>query len=466
MGPYHVFRKMYGLAAALLILSLCLPAIGLAQEISPEPQQGQSEQFRELRDGAEGQQDDGDEEEEPLQGVSEQITELLNLEEPQQGQSEQFRQLREGQQGDEEEEDEPWRLFANSPWLKKHGIIARGTVAQGFTWNPANPADRSNGTLAFNYRSNDYLFDQLHFYMDKALDEDSERFHLGGMVELFYGTDSLFSQTIGLDDNWFAGQLGLILPQFYVSAFLPIGNGIKVKVGHFWGLLGYEGTAALDRQFYSSSNTNNILEPNTDTGVQLLYGFNDNWSLDAALTRGLDVWDDNNDRLGFTASLAWLSDGGDTAISYAMYYDGLCLSCSPVDQHIPQYLASLVIEQKLSENLMYVFWHDHGFADDPAMTPSNVSWYSIVQYLLYEVNDCWTANARLEWVRDQDGFLMASSTGDLWGMTLGLNYKPTANLVYRPEIRWDWSDGLTPPLFDDHTRNNQFTFAVDVVWIY
>ncbi|MCH7685141.1 MAG: porin [Planctomycetes bacterium] len=381
-------------------------------------------------------------------------------------QSEQLHNDCNSQQDVSDEEVEPWSLFANCCRLQRNGMVAGGAISQGFTWNPDSPDDRSNGTLAYNDRSNEYQFNQLHFYLEKPLDDDSDCFHIGGMVEAFYGTDALFNQTIGLDDDWDSGRYGFILPQSYLSLFVPVGNGITVKLGHFWGLLGYEGTAALDRHFYSSSNTNNILEPNTDTGVQLSYGFDDNWSLVAAVTRGLDVWDDGNNRVGFTASLGWESDDGDTSISYALYYDGLCLSCSPVDQHIPQYLASLVVEQKLSENLMYVFWHDHGFADDPAMTPSNASWYSIVQYLLYEVNDCWTANARLEWVRDQDGFLMASSTGDLWGMTLGLNYKPTANLVYRPEIRWDWSDGLTPPLFDDHTRNNQFTFAVDVVWIY
>ena len=152
-----------------------------------------------------------------------------------------------------------------------------------------------------------------------------------------------------------------------------------------------------------------------------------------------------------------------------MYYDGLCLACrrrvlndGSIDEHADQYLGSFVVEQELSENLTYVFWHDHGFADDPGMDGSDASWYSIAQYLLYDINDCWTANARLEWVRDEDGFLLDSGTGDLWGMTLGLNYKPTANLVVRPEVRWDWSNDLTP-LFDDQTDQSQFTVAMDII---
>lgn len=493
----RIMRKMYGLAAASIILGLCLPAIGLAQLRTSEPMQGQSEQLRELRGDSNPRRDFGDEEARPLQGQSERLRELrddgdddddsdrrqdvddeelepmqgdferstvlIEQAEPMQGQSEQLRELRE-QAG--EEEEEAWRLFDKSRWLKKKGLLLRGTVAQGFTWNPANPADRSNGTLAFNYRANDYLFDQLHLYLEKPFEEDSDSFQIGGMIESFYGTDSLFTQTIGLDDFWFSGNMGFILPQFYLSAYLPVGNGVTVKIGHFWGLLGYEGTAALSRQFYSSSNTNVILEPNTDTGVQVIYSFSDNWSLNAALTRGLDVWDDNNDRLGFTESLIWLSDDGDTSIGYAMYYDGLCLSCSAADEHVPQYLGSLVLEHKLQEDLTYVFWHDHGIADDPSIGDANARWYSIVQYLLYDVSENWSANARLEWVRDEDGFLMASSNGDLWGLTLGLNYKPSDNLFYRPEIRWDWSHGLTPPLFDDNTRNNQFTAAMDVVVIF
>ena len=42
------------------------------------------------------------------------------------------------------------RLFDGCCWMQLRGLQAGGAIAQGFTWNPDSPADRSNGTLAFN----------------------------------------------------------------------------------------------------------------------------------------------------------------------------------------------------------------------------------------------------------------------------------------------------------------------------
>ena len=33
--------------------------------------------------------------------------------------------------------------------------------------------------------------------------------------------------------------------------------------------------------------------------------------------------------------------------------------------------------------------------------------------------------------------------GNFYALTAGLNYKPNANLTFRPELRYDWFDGLS-----------------------
>ena len=48
-------------------------------------------------------------------------------------------------------------------------------------------------------------------------------------------------------------------------------------------------------------------------------------------------------------------------------------------------------------------------------------------------------------------------------ITLGLNYTYNANIRVRPELRWDWYGGSGPDLFDDMTKNSQFTAAVDAI---
>ena len=59
----------------------------------------------------------------------------------------------------------------------------------------------------------------------------------------------------------------------------------------------------------------------------------------------------------------------------------------------------------------------------------------INQYLIYSLNDCLAAGVRAEWWRD-DGT-------DYFEVTGGLNYRPHANVVIRPEVRFDRSDDDT-----------------------
>ena len=49
---------------------------------------------------------------------------------------------------------------------------------------------------------------------------------------------------------------------------------------------------------------------------------------------------------------------------------------------------------------------------------------------------------------------------NLYALSWGLSWTPNANLLVRPEIRWDWSDR---PEYNDHRDSNQLLLAVDAV---
>ncbi|HYW80643.1 MAG TPA: outer membrane beta-barrel protein, partial [Thermoguttaceae bacterium] len=59
--------------------------------------------------------------------------------------------------------------------------------------------------------------------------------------------------------------------------------------------------------------------------------------------------------------------------------------------------------------------------------------------------------------------------GNFNALTMGLNWKPKANLTVRPEIRWDRYDGQAnaagphPLPFNNGTSNDQLTIAADVI---
>ncbi len=46
---------------------------------------------------------------------------------------------------------------------------------------------------------------------------------------------------------------------------------------------------------------------------------------------------------------------------------------------------------------------------------------------------------------------------------LGANWSRSANFLLRPEMRWDWFEGVGTP-YDDGTQTEQLTFAIDAIW--
>jgi len=118
-----------------------------------------------------------------------------------------------------------------------------------------------------------------------------------------------------------------------------------------------------------------------------------------------------------------------------------------------------------------------------SLSGRNAQWYGLNQYLLYTINEKWSAGMRGEWFRDVDGTRVCGLgsvgyrgwagaggyAGDFYEITLGMNWKPKANIWLRPEIRWDWYNGLpsvrgSEPLpFDGGLKDSQFTYATDLV---
>jgi hypothetical protein len=118
-------------------------------------------------------------------------------------------------------------------------------------------------------------------------------------------------------------------------------------------------------------------------------------------------------------------------------------------------------------------------------------------HLTYDIKDNLTAGIRTEWFRDQNGFRVwspqriaaASSNGldsyasgglnsnysgsnfgsgaSYYGITAGLNWKPVKWLNIRPNVRYDWADGVQANgsnrylPFGNNNRDSQFLFSSD-----
>jgi hypothetical protein len=111
----------------------------------------------------------------------------------------------------------------------------------------------------------------------------------------------------------------------------------------------------------------------------------------------------------------------------------------------------------LSECWQYVIQHDYlnteGTFDDPDVDGEDKG---VTNYLFYTLNDCWKLGGRIEWWNTDS---LTGESASLYDVTGGLNYRPHANLVIRPEIRYDWTPS-NEAIDDDY---NQTWFGIDAV---
>jgi hypothetical protein len=99
------------------------------------------------------------------------------------------------------------------------------------------------------------------------------------------------------------------------------------------------------------------------------------------------------------------------------------------------YMSSFVVDADLTDKLKYVFWTDYLNVDETGEDN-----FALVNYLIYSVNDCLGVGGRAEWWKtDPLDPTLGVGNVSVYQTTFGLNIRPHANLVFRPEIRQQWS---------------------------
>jgi len=372
--------------------------------------------------------------------------------------------------------------------IKRFGFTAGAFANAGITYNATDPANNYNGPVTFGDRSGEFQLNQLNAYIQRAVATEGNKWDFGARFDVMFGTDAVFTQAYGAFTNpaWDLNLLkgdtnpfyGLAVPQAYAEIYAPLGNGLNIKVGHFYTPIGYETVPAVDNFFYTHAYTMQFGEPFTHTGVLANYAFNSNWSVMAGTVTGSETggWDGNfSSQLGNWAGIGgvtWTSDSAATSLNVAGTYGGTSETSS---QHWALY--SIVGKHNITEKTHLILQHDHGFAGkaaDGGLT--DAEWYGVNSHLYYDIKDDLSVGLRAEWFRDQNGvrvFSPARTAGSLPGasyfeITAGLNWKPKTWLNLRPNVRYDWVEdrgvGATATNFpyDAGNKDGQFTFSTDV----
>lgn len=373
------------------------------------------------------------------------------------------------------------------------GFEIRGWLSQGFTINPQSPQSNTNTPVTFNDRANEYQMNQLYAVLEKKVATDGG-WDLGGRVDVLYGTDYFFTMAAGLETNTDGTQrwnrdggprttgagpaplYGIAMPQAYAEVFAPFGNGVNVKLGHFYTILGYESVMAPENFFYSHAYTMQYGEPFTHTGMLATTQISDSLEVSAGFTRGWDNWEDVDGQLAFLGGINWHNDC--TSLAFTIHTGAESTAIGDANTTV----MSAVLQRQLASDWTWVLQSDFGVAQDGelVLAPTNygsAKWYGVNTYLFRELSDELSVGGRFEWFRDQDSARVFAvpiqsliQGRDYFEVTIGGNWRPYSCVMVRPEIRWDWSNISAiaplsaPGMFDDFSRDFQLTAALDVIW--
>ncbi len=335
----------------------------------------------------------------------------------------------------------------------------------------------------FNSRRDDLQLQQAWVYAEKAIDT-SNGFDLGGRIDYLYGTDGPDTQSFGIanghwDNQWDNGpDYGHALPQVYGEA----GYGdFSIKFGHFFTLIGYEVVAAPDNFFYSHAYTMFNSEPFTHTGAVATYNMTEDIDIFGGYVMGWDSgFEDNGDAILAGGSVQLTDDINVTSTLVTGRFNDAnanrVFANGSIGGTESGFMQSNVASVQLTKKTRYIFQTDILDTEDASDAAVRKT-FGINQYLIKEVSDCLGLGARFEWWNvdsASQGFYgnnVPAMQGDfdVFALTLGTNIRPHANVVFRPEIRWDWVDGNRNDLavagielLEDNAKR-QTTFGIDTI---
>jgi hypothetical protein len=347
--------------------------------------------------------------------------------------------------------------------LEQAHINIFGHIEGSYTWNFDNPAQDLNLGRVFDVEHNKPLINQIDLNVARLVDLQSGQFDVGGRVEMLYGGDSRFIHSNGLLDgsDFFHGpDYQFDLPQAYVDVGIPLGNGVRLRLGKFLFFKQIDPNASV---FYSHSFIFGGALPFTNTGATAFYPITQQFSVEGGISRG---WDqslkDNNGAIDGLARVRY-SAGSNTDLSVA------AIVGPELDGDNSHYRSTidLALTQKVCPRGTVMVDAVYGYQAMPSgMT--NAMWYGAAGYGVYQFNPYLAGGLRGECYRDEEA-LTTGLAQTLFEGTVGLTVTPFPsdqigqNLKIRPEVRFDYS---TRHYFDGATRHDQTTVAIDAIFNY
>lgn len=290
-------------------------------------------------------------------------------------------------------------------------------------WHQLGWHTQDNGL--FNNRKNELNLHQSWGFVEKEF-QTNRGIGVKLRGDLMYGLDAGRLQAFGnepfaapedWDNSWDNGSYGWALPQAYSEIKF---QRATVRTGRFLSPFGFENAAAVENFFYSHTYTYTLTHPHTMTGSIVQTDLNDSTSVYFGGTNGWDTAISGvglagiggfTHRIDDSRVLTYGTSFGDFGARGTGFFNSLVYAVQATDK----------VQLALQSD-----WLDSDLTED----------FSVTGYGIYRFSKCLAAGARVEyWETD------SASTNDesAIAFTSGLNYRPHANIVVRPEVRTDWN---------------------------
>jgi hypothetical protein len=349
--------------------------------------------------------------------------------------------------------------------VNNHGGTNQYGDAGPYAYNRSITPQSGNSYVLMLEQPSDWKLNQLWFGMKKDL---KNTFDWGFRADFNYGTDSRYPRFWGdqsFDYDWGSGD--------YYASFVQLNaifgtKKLNVKAGKFGGGFSYEGLAAPQEFFYSHANIA-YGRPMTVSGVMVESNPNDKWTISGAWTAG--VFNSFDNPYGDNAFLGKITYrfSKSASLTYKIFFNDKGGDSRPYHS-ATDFLNTLIFTWEINKRWFYMIEGavtDGKVYDKSGKTGSD-SW-GMNQHLIYTINEKLSAGLRFEFLHAHGTVFDSPSVtggqgGDLFEMTLAVNYKVNSKIKFRPELRYDYVDyknGYQP--FGNENHHNQFSGGVSCV---
>lgn len=339
------------------------------------------------------------------------------------------------------------------PWYEELAVNA--FVSASYSYNFNRPDSGTNQLRVFDFDDNTFKLDVAEIVLQKAAAKPGEA---GFRVDFEAGSSiPRVSASYGL----LQGQ-DVDLQQAFVSWIAPVGRGLRLDAGKFVTHFGYEVIEGYDGW---NDNATRSFEfgfglPATHTGLKASYTFGDRLAGMLEVVNGWDVARDNNDSKSIGAQLTWTPSKAVTV--FGNFMTGPERAGVNSD---PRNVFNVVAQWRLTDLTVLTVDAVYG-SEKGAVTPGETaSWSAIAGYARLGLGDSFAFCLRAEYFDDADG-ARTGAAQKLTEVTVTPEWKPTPHLVFRADLRIDWSNAEVFVENDGTFKGNQATVLLNGVYVF